>query len=91
MILYTLNQPNLNTLKRCIELMRKNDTLLLVADAVTLSLQPNVQVLLQAVQHAYLKDDLLARGLTHPEAERQCTYEQWVQWTIEADQTFRWR
>lgn len=91
MILYTLNHPNLSTLKRCIQLMQPDDVLLLVADAVTLCLQPQASALLQTVQHAYLRDDLQARAISKPDTSHQWTYEQWVRWTIKADQIFRWR
>jgi len=82
--LYILNNPNLY--QQCKKAMTDSDSLLLIEDAVVLSLENTVK------NHYVLEEDLIARGLllSCHNSWTLVDYTQFVDLTVKLDKTITW-
>lgn len=82
--LYILNNPNLY--HQCKKAMTDTDSLLLIEDAVALSLQATVK------NHYVLEEDLIARALLSSchNSWTLVDYTQFVDLTLKLDKTITW-
>ena len=82
--LYILNNPSLYA--QCTKAMSDTDSLLLIEDAVALSLQETVK------QHYVLEEDLVARGLlaSYDRSWELADYPIFVDLSLAFDKTVTW-